>query len=310
MSVSWKTQADLPIGMAAPQLVKIGNYVYAGGGYRNPRDSNRICRYHIKQNTWTKLPLCPTFQHGLTKLNGELVAVGGLVLRTPTNKVFTFRQNMWVEELPNMSMPRFLLSTASPHDGCVIAAGGTKHLKVNGDYSQTDAVEVYIGDHQWYRTKRLPFPTSGFSLSVADGKCYILGGTGTQAQNCTLLYATVSSILENAVSADSRSSESRPLLTWKQEKNRYPLICSSLIPIGEKLAAFGGSSGLIARHGTRYISTYDFTTGTWVECEGAQLPVPLYRPGVIKLDKKRFMLIGGQHKNQEFSKETSIGCVS
>ena len=42
----------------------------------------------------------------------------------------------------------------------------------------------------------------------------------------------------------------------------------------------------------------DFAAGTWVECEGAELPVPLCRTGVLQLDHNKVMHIGGQSKLQ------------
>ena len=52
------------------------------------------------------------------------------------------------------------------------------------------------------------------------------------------------------------------------------------------------------RHGISFISSYDFA-GDLVECQGAQLPVPLYRPGVVKLPGNKVMIIGGQSEMQQ-----------
>lgn len=74
-----------------------------------------------------------------------------------------------------------------------------------------------------------------------------------------------------------------------------------------KLVNMGGSLDEALRCGTSFISTYDFTTNVWVECKGAELPVPLYRPGVVKLADNKVMVIGGQPKMQQFSNEVYIG---
>ena len=61
------------------------------------------------------------------------------------------------------------------------------------------------------------------------------------------------------------------------------------------------------RLGSKFISTYDFATDTWVECKGAELPLALYRPGLVNLGNKKVMLIGGQPRSQQFSKVAFIG---
>ena len=96
-------------------------------------------------------------------------------------------------------------------------------------------------------------------------------------------------------------------MPWKKLTGHHPLIYTTLAEIDGTLTAMGGSYEQILRCGTRFISTYDFTTDTWMECEGAQLPVPLYRPGVVKLDDNRLMVIGGQPKMQQFSNQVYIG---
>ena len=59
--------------------------------------------------------------------------------------------------------------------------------------------------------------------------------------------------------------------------------------------------------GTWYISTYDFATDTWVECKGDELPLAVYRPGLVNLGNNQVMLIGGQPKSQRFSTVVFIG---
>ena len=87
----------------------------------------------------------------------------------------------------------------------------------------------------------------------------------------------------------------------------YPLYFSSIVELEGKLIAMGGSYDAVLRHGTKFISSYDFAADMWVECQGAQLPVPLYRPGVVKLAGSKVMIIGGQSEMKQFSKQVYIG---
>ena len=74
---------------------------------------------------------------------------------------------------------------------------------------------------------------------------------------------------------------------WKRQQSQYPLTCPSLVEIDETLVAVGGSCDEAKRCGSKFISAYDFATETWVECEDAELPVPLYRTGVLQLDHNK-----------------------
>ena len=306
--MDWRRSADLPVAIASPSVVRIGECVYIGGGLRKGT-GNDIFKYHTGKDNWTSLPHCVTYQHGLATLNGELVVIGGHVSSKPTNFTYTFRDGTWQDVLPPMPTPRFNLSTVSHADGFIIAAGGTTSVGVTGERVRTDATEIYIKDRQWYNTNRLPFAMPTFSMCVVGDICYILGGVGTPDQSRTTLYSSISSLLKSTETEDDHLTSLQLLMPWKQLNGRHPLINSIPVDVQGKLVALGGSAGTELRRGTRYISTYDFTTDTWMECECAQLPVPLYRPGVVKLDDNRLMVIGGQPKSQQFLNSVFIGNI-
>lgn len=260
LNVSWKKCADLPITISAPQVVSIGDNVYVGGGYRKHGATKTVFRYSLSQDTWTPLPHCLTHQYGLTTLDGKLIAVGGVMSTEVTSSVLTFSGDLdtWKQDLPPMLTPRYLLSTMSHDNRLIIAAGGITNKLSNGDYCRTDAVEVYIKDcRQWHSTLQLPFPTCVFSMSIVDGKCYILGGGGGfYHQSSTTLYATVTSLLENAMATNKYHSIPHLQLSWKKLKEKHPLICSSLVEMDGRVTAMGGSHKEGEHCGTKFISTY------------------------------------------------------
>lgn len=314
--MKWRRCADLPEAMSAPQVVHIGNYVYVGGGYRNPGASKAVFRYDINRDSWTSLPGCPTLQHGLAKLNGKLVAVGGTVavggpltgFGKKTNTVLTFQDNIWQALLPPMPTPRCLPSTSSYDNRLILVAGGIVNADRDGKCARTDAVEIYIKDRQWYRTLHLPFLGYSFSTSIVGDRCYMLGGVASPEDSRTTVYATRTALLENADIAETTYMTLRTLTKWDSLKGKHPLPSSSLVEVDGKLLAFGGEKWTSQTvRGSLYISSYDFATDMWVECKGAQLPVPLYRPGVVKLAEGEVMVIGGERKLQSFSKRVSIG---
>ena len=291
--------------MSAPQIVKIGDYVYVGGGYR---EGLGIFRYSLSQDTWTPLPHCQTFQHGLASLDKQLVVIGGISHGKPTNIAYTLKEDTWKEILPPMPTPRSLLSTLSHEDG-IIAAGGVLRVENNGVNLITNIVEIYIKDSQWYTTKRLPIEVHSLSATTVNDKCYLLGGYGTIEESCTTLYTTLSSLLENAEPAESQYCMPQIPITWKKLKGQHPLFSSAIVEVDGRLTAMGGAHGnhVMNIEGTKFISIYDFQTDSWVECKGAQLPLAVFRPGLVKLEHNKVMVIGGEAKSRQFHAQVYIG---
>ena len=311
----WRRCADSPVTNAIPPTVKIGDNVYVGKGLRKRGDESSIYKYSLTHDTWSRLPACPTYQHGLATLDDELIVIGGhtstndglaMVL---TNKVYTFRDNKWQQVVPPMPTPRNLLSTASYENKLIIAAGGTINKSSKGESMRTDNVEIYKKeDDCWYSTTRLPFPVTQFTIKMIGDKCYTLGGTADNfKQISTALYASVSSLLENAAPADTKYTTPQTKSTWEELQDRHPLTYPSLVELDGRLVVMGGSVDHVQRHGSKFISTYNFATDTWVECKGAKLPLALYRPGLVNLGNNKVMLIGGQPRSQQFSKVAFIG---
>ena len=305
--MEWKRCTDSPVTNAIPPTVKIGDNVYVGYGLRKREDESTIFKYSLTHDTWSRLPACPTLQHGLATLDDEVIVIGGQQSRRPTNAVYTFRDDTWQQVLPPMPTPRDSLSTASYENKLIIAAGGTISRNSTGEATHTDRVEIYKKDDCWYSTKRLPFPLTQFTIQMIGDTCYTLGGVANADDSSTALYASVSFLLENAVPADSKYTTPQIPLTWKRLQNKHSLTCPSPVELGGRLVVMGGSIDIQQRRGSRFISTYDFATDTWVECKGAELPLALYRPGLVNLGNNKVMLIGRQPRSQQFSTIAFIG---
>ena len=285
--------------------------MYVGHRLReeNAKAKTTVFKYSLTLDTWSPLPNCSTKHHGLATLDGELIVVGGKRLRLATNSVYTFREDKWQQVLPPMPTARYSLASTSHGNRLIIAAGGVVRWESNGQIHRTDVVEIYNKDYNsWYVTKRLPFEVSQFPLYTTGDTCYILGGVaGTFAQSRTTLYTTVSSLLENAIPVDSQYATPQIETTWKKLPDKHPLTVSSLVELDGRLVAMGGSVDELRRVGSKFVSAYDFATNTWVECKGAELPLSLYRPGLLNLGNNKVMLIGGQPRSQQFSSAVFIG---
>lgn len=302
--ITWKKCANMPDNISVPQVVKIANEVYVGGGMRNGNDES-IFKYSLSEDTWTLLPDCPTYRHSLSSLDNKLIAIGGKLSHLKiVNLVYTLNGDRWIIELPPMPTPRYFHSSITYQNQLIIAAGGTIALKNTGKTTKTNIVEIYIKDDQWYTTKHLPFPQTTLILQMINSTCYSLGGVGDK-NNASTVYATISSLLANKEPAESTYSIPE---TWSQLKADYPLACPALAEMFGRPAAFGGFYGIAMHQGTTFISIYDKSTNEWIECKGAKLPVPLYRSTVLNLDNDQIVLVGGQYKSQQYySTQVFIG---
>ena len=305
MKISWRRCTDSPVTNAISPTVKIGDYVYVGEGLRKRGEEATVFKYSLTHDTWSPLPDCPTCLHGLATLDGELIVIGGNII--PTNSVYTFTDDKWQQILPPMPTPRSQLSTASYQNKLIIAAGDTTDH--NRETARTDRVEIYKKDDCWYSTTRLPFTLTQFTIQMIGDKCYTLGGVGGDfGKSSTVVYTTVSSLLDDAFPADSKYTAPQIKSTWKEFREKHPLTHPSLVELDGTLVVMGGSVDPLNRRGSRFTSTYDSATDTWVECRGAELPLALYRPGLVNLGNNKVMLIGGQPRSQQLSKVGFIGC--
>ena len=104
-----------------------------------------VCKYDTTADTWSPLPPCPTYRHGLSELDNALVSVGGIMHNappgTPTNSVYKFQDPNWVTSVPPMPTARYDLSVFS-HKTHLIACGGVISWTSNEQYTCTTTVEM------------------------------------------------------------------------------------------------------------------------------------------------------------------------
>ena len=306
----WRRCADSPVSNSMSPIVKLGDDVFVGCGLRKPTDSHAIYKYSISGDTWSQLPDCPTFHHGLATFNNELLVVGGLARRGnmgATNAVYTLRDDTWQQILPHLPTPRYFLSTLTHklREEIVIAAGGTRHFKSDGEFVLTDVVEIYFAE-QWHSTKCLPFPLSSFSMCISADTCYTLGGTTDNYNSSITLYSSISSLVESAIPVLEYATP-KISLKWKRLRDKHPLTLPSVVDMDGELIAMGGSVEQERRQGTKVISMYSSSRHCWAECSSAELPLAVYRPGLVNLGNNEVMVVGGQPKSQAFSNVAYIG---
>ena len=84
--------------------------------YFHPRDSQKVLQY---KNKWSALQECPQQNFGLAIVDDLLTAVGGKVDGVAANRLMSFTENEWKEQLPAMStkreMPAVIRVNNYPH---------------------------------------------------------------------------------------------------------------------------------------------------------------------------------------------------
>ena len=116
-----------------------------------------IQQYSPTDDKWSSLPPArtPVRWFGLGKLNGQLVAVGGMTnQRQVTEKVHTF-DGKWKEFLPPMPTARHSPAVFSK-PSCLSVVGG-----VGERDKRLSSVETFIPDtSQWHKASPAPSPLS------------------------------------------------------------------------------------------------------------------------------------------------------
>lgn len=288
----------MPIAMSHPQVVRIGNKIYVGGGYTKDESTAKlILIYNIKKSKWSKHTIkCSTIEFGLSHLHGKLVVAGGVEdeadNNSPTNDVLTYNESKkkWVKHIPPFTTPRFYATAFSDDSNLAVAGGG---LKMNGDaFVSTPVVEVYqSATNKWHFAKELPLPKSSpgspISLYASGNSAYLLHYNTCMSVSISSLVSSKSS--SSSTHQHSQSSKEQSISPWKVTP--CPLKCSAITQINEAIVTIGGrKDGRIRK--TAHM--YQPETNSWALMEGSDLPETRYYAGVTQTERGEIVIIGGE----------------
>ena len=286
----------------------VGERVCVGDGDTDSDDEHQVFQYDPARDEWTILPPCPAYYFGLGQLSGELLTVGGLVLREGiTKKVYHYKpeSQRWVEFLQPMLTARALLTVISAQSA-LIACGGVTDITSDGKYVPCSTVEVFTTEtSQWYTTDPLPVPCYCMSSATINNTGYLLGGA-TADNNLTsmVLHAPVASLIHRATSHPQQSaSAAQPDSTssaWKTLRDT-PLKVSAAASLGGMLLAVGGNKTLTAVH------VYSPATSTWIRVESGDLPESRYFCTAVELSANRLLVVGGRDQDNKTMNTVFLG---
>ena len=211
--------------------------------YITPFDSNSVYRYECSTEKWMHLPSCPC-RDSTAIIDSELTTVGGRDgAGFVTNKLFTLRQEKWVEVYPPMNTARSSPAVVSTSDGV--------YLVVIGGYDSagvaTATVELFQV-RRWYKLTDLPQPLPDPSVTICGDTMNVIGIDGN-GYSCSL----------QSLPFNDRSITSPLTLSWKPLPP-LPVKYSTAATLCGQLVLIGGWQGWSPVN-----SIHQLVEGQWVE---------------------------------------------
>ena len=291
--LKWRRGADLPVAMSKPHLVRIGHYIYCGGGYTGKMDTSRVVfKYDTTTDTWLPLPPCPTYNHGLSTFNGQLVSTGGIPHdapgSTPTNKVYTYQESNWVAALPPMHTARFHQSTFTYNTHLIVCGGITSWTSAK-QYTCTSTVEMLNSETgQWSTLAPLPFTLCSMSVAVCDDTCYLIEGDDQGVMSLRACSTPLPLLMEGA-------SQPSP---WEVLPN-CPLYGSAAAVLGGCVLALGGLKPGFT-DGSTDIHLYSRNSKSWRRTTAVNLPIASFSATSTTLAEDSIIVVGGLENPQNY----------
>ena len=289
--------ADIPVAMNHAHAVVLesntslnsADTVYTGGGTTKDRShDNIVFKYDTTLDKWSMLPPVPVTSFGLTSYSGKVVAIGGITTsKGVSNMVYGFDEdvNEWNSILPAMPSARHSL-TAIGYSSNLFACGGKDATGI------TNGVEVFIHNtYQWYKTHPLPFPCHHMSSTVIHGSWYLLGGYDDFAFTNKVVYASLASLVDAALSGPMKQSKS----PWGYLCNIHDS-CAAAANLGGCLLAIGGKHAIGSSK--VYIYSQLGKSGSWVKLTDLGRNAYL-GPAIAELANSKLLIIGGATSNFE-----------
>ena len=132
------------------------------------RPSNTVYCYEVNKDEWQKHSECPHSKTGLAIIRGVLTAIGGEGRSGVTNKLLSWKNQVWEEVFPPMSTARCGHAVVG-YSGYVIAAGGDDET----------SVELFdISCSTWSTVASLPRPLYWITATVCGDRLYVMGYGG------------------------------------------------------------------------------------------------------------------------------------
>ena len=244
--------------------------------YFTPLDSNSVYIYHWNTENWENLPPSPYDNSGLVVIDGELTAVGGWDRCGHTNKIFTLRQDRWVEHYPPMNTARSSPAVVSTSDSnYIVVIGGSVGVNT---LTATYMVELFhVRSGIWYELPQTPVTRP--SAAICSNQLHVIGRDGT-GYSCSL-QALLSS--DQQITSQLISN----ILTWTPLPQQ-PVQWSTAATLCGLLVIVGGE-----RNRSLVNSIHQLMDGQWVEIGSMSSTSGRSHCLVVSPSPDKMLIVGG-----------------
>lgn len=206
---------------------------------------------------------------GLVVIDGALVAIGGENKSVCSNKLFSLRNDQWIEEYPPMNTAHSCAAVVSIHCSFVIVIGG------NSDDGLTSTVELLnMTSRCWHQLTHLPQPPILPSATICGNSLHVIGRTG-DGYSCSL--QTLLSGYE---------SESLPCTLKWISLPHLPVKDAAAATLRGQLVIVGGR-----QDSTAVSSIYQLVGRQWVEI--GSMRTPRRECLVVSPSPEKVIIVGG-----------------
>ena len=247
--------------------------MYVGGAFGN---SYIVMTYDISTWKWATLPPYRAWSFAMTKINNQLVLVGGT--KSKALGVFDADNKQWTHTYPEMHVGRSWCS-AVVHNEWLVVAGGLSASNV--PLSSVEVMNTY--SKQWYAGPPTPIPWCSMKTATVGDECYFMGGYNDTWTFTNTVYNVSLSALTTGLNSSTRKGQIWKEISGLQTTNSTPLsISGSLVAVGGKDKD---------RKAMTAIHLYQPGTGEWVKV--GDLPIPRCYCTCTMITDREMLVAGG-----------------
>ena len=216
---------------------------------------------------WKMLPYCPNNWCTIVSVDNILTTVGRVSL-SPSNELYSFIDDQWVECFPPMPTGRWNPAAVFANNTLIVAGGG------NASHLLTTVEILNTVNRQWSSVISLPMEMRVPSITICGDYVYIHPHTTNQEKN-----SIYKCLLKQLV-------QYRTEATW-EKMTSLPVSYSSLVTINDHVLAVGGEEA----HNHATINIYQYIDTLWTVI--GHMKSPRSAPATTVLPGNKLMVVGG-----------------
>jgi len=186
INMKWKSLPNAPTRMRAGSSAVIGYRVYI-----RPDSSQTIHEFNFHNQQWSTLPKHPIENFTIVNVENKLITVGGEEFILYSNKLYSYEDGKWIEDLPPMPTKRWTPGAVYTNKTLLVVGG------VNGGWLST--VEILnTTSRLWSSVSSLPFTTDQPSICIHSDHIYIHQGiTSTYSEQHSVYKCSVATLVQS-----------------------------------------------------------------------------------------------------------------